>query len=388
MLRPKSLLVACDRDEYQLVIYNLETDEQIVGDDFEYFNCDTSSSSIAVWTDDDQLHLYSFDGCVSDTEYCPTNVSCATFGFGYQGILAVGFQDGTIAIRDVVERTTNARIQAHSDGISKLRFAPDGRLFVASYDKTASIIQLDKDYCRVSSCIKLTGHTDSIFDLLVLPISRQCLTGSSDDTFKVWDTDTGACLRTLALCQSSTSFALHPCGRTFAIAGAHCVTLWSSISFEVIRVIPFPGYVQSVVFGKNNVLYAGVCYQGVMSCNSLTGEVGPVIVPSTGSISGLAVGKFCVCIHTHISFHPRASIVAPALNVWTSSTHAMFSFPAQQRVHIAVAVLWKLCKTNPHMHLPYELVELILHQAREPRRRSFFETLAFKHVKPRRWLYY
>jgi hypothetical protein len=38
--------------------------------------------------------------------------------------------------------------------------------------------------------------------------------------------------------------------------------------------------------------------------------------------------------------------------------------------------------------LPYELVELILHQAREPRRRSFFETLAFKHVKPRRWLYY
>ena len=60
--------------------------------------------------------------------------------------------------------------------------------------------------------------------------------------------------------------------------------------------------------------------------------------------------------------------VARERNVWTSSTHAAFSHPAQRTVHVAAAVLWKLSKMNPQMDLPYELVQLIFGQVREPRK--------------------
>ena len=107
---------------------------------------------------------------------------------------------------------------------------------------------------------------------------------------------------------------------------------------------------------------------GVTPCNTLTGEVGPVIIAGTGYVTGLALGIAFLFLQTK----PKliyALTAAPAYHVWTASTHVSFSPPAQRIAHLAVGVLCKTGLKTPPMHLPYELVELILSFAREPRKR-------------------
>jgi hypothetical protein len=55
-------------------------------------------------------------------------------------------------------------------------------------------------------------------------------------------------------------------------------------------------------------------------------------------------------------------MTVPPRKPWTPSTHATWSLSEQDNVHMAVAVLWKACMQGRQMHLPYELVELILKQ--------------------------
>ncbi len=54
----------------------------------------------------------------------------------------------------------------------------------------------------------------------------------------------------------------------------------------------------------------------------------------------------------------------PAPKPWTSSTHALWSLPAQHIVHMAVVVLWKMRDQGRLMQVPYELVEIILRHAK------------------------
>ncbi len=54
------------------------------------------------------------------------------------------------------------------------------------------------------------------------------------------------------------------------------------------------------------------------------------------------------------------NLTVPAPKPWTSSTHALWSLPAQDIVHMAVVVLWKVREQGRLMQVPYELVEIIL----------------------------
>jgi hypothetical protein len=96
-----------------------------------------------------------------------------------------------------------------------------------------------------------------------------------------------------------------------------------------------------------------------MSCNAITGEIGPVVIPSTGFVHGLAlcnVYLLPVCTrYSHI-----ASTTVPARKPWTPSTHALWPLSAQHSAHVAVAVLRKAHSQGRQMQVPYELVEIIL----------------------------
>jgi hypothetical protein len=48
---------------------------------------------------------------------------------------------------------------------------------------------------------------------------------------------------------------------------------------------------------------------------------------------------------------------------WTPSNHALWSLPAKERIHLALALLWTLRKQGRQMALPHELVEIILEHA-------------------------
>jgi WD40 repeat protein len=129
---------------------------------------------------------------------------------------------------------------------------------------------------------------DRVFDILPIPIAKHCVTCSYDRTIKVWNCETGECLRTLTEhTYWVTSMAMHPNGLCFASgSGDQTVIIWSCETFEILRRIIFPDRVHSIVFGESETLYAGL--SGFLDH---TGEVGPVIIPEIRSCERLTFGK-------------------------------------------------------------------------------------------------
>lgn len=94
-------------------------------------------------------------------------------------------------------------------------------MFVSSKGGTASIVTLDGEL-QLGPWVKLEGHTNRMNDILPLP-SHQCVTSSDDSTIKVWDCQTGTCLRTLTQHTNWVKvLALHPDAHAFASGSCDC----------------------------------------------------------------------------------------------------------------------------------------------------------------------
>jgi WD40 repeat protein len=202
----------------------------------------------------------------------------------------MGFSNGSVRIWDAQAQAHLSSFKEHSGCITSIRFVSDKRLLLSSGDKTASIVTLDGQL--QVSCIRLIGHTDQVNDILHLPSSNQCVTCSGDNSVKVWDCNTATCLRTLVKHSSLVKvLALHPTKSVFASGAYDCTAIiWSSDTFEVLQQISLPHGVQSLAFGEGDILYAGVYSTGVMSCDTVSGELGPLLIARTGEIPGLVIG--------------------------------------------------------------------------------------------------
>ena len=203
-----------------------------------------------------------------------------------------------------------------------MQFADYGRLFASSFDNTASIVVLDEKH-SFSSCIHLVGHTTWVKIILPLPSSNQCIS-CDDKTIKVWDCENGSCVRTLTEHTSTVaSLAVHSNGRFFASAAYYqTVNIWLTDTLEVLLRIWFPDAALSLVFDEGNTLYAGVLNHGVMSCNTVDGEVGPVCIRSTGRIDSLALGETCLAVinasHSHSHLHSTLAETLDSLRTFSS----------------------------------------------------------------------
>ena len=209
----------------------------------------------------------------------------------HKNLLVLGSSRGPVRIWDV---RANREVCSFDEKATHVRFVPDGRLALC-LKSVATIFKFDPQF-QIQSRIKLEGHTNAVNGIIYLPFTKQFVTSSDDKSVKVWDSLTASCLRTSYTHRDSvTSLALHPNGRVFA-SGSHdsSVIVWLSEPFQVKQVISFPRGIDSLVFGADDVLYAGVHNRGVVSCNARTGKLGEVLVPGRGSIFGLALGsKHC-----------------------------------------------------------------------------------------------
>jgi WD40 repeat protein len=284
--------VACLYQGHRVVIHDLETGKQKDIKSKWPLKCATSQHLWAITTDGSGMHVYSTDGTLVHIIPDSTEARCVAFHPRNTNILAIGYGDGTVRIRDMNKLTFISSFKKHILQITNIRFSVDCRLFVSSWDNTASIVTLDDQFQCLSS-VKLKGHTDCVFDILPLSASNHCVTCNQDGTLKVWDSETGVCLRTLTEHTDwVTSVAMYPNGQYFASGSDdRTVIIWSSETFEVLRRFTFPSFVQSLVFSESDILYIGVHDQGVISCDTLTGEIGPVIIPGTESCFGLSLGE-------------------------------------------------------------------------------------------------
>ena len=85
-------------------------------------------------------------------------------------------------------------LEGHGDSVLSVSATLDGRRAVSgSRDETVRVWDLESGACLRT----LEGHGDSVSSVSVTPDGRRAVSGSWDKTVRVWDLESGACLRTL-----------------------------------------------------------------------------------------------------------------------------------------------------------------------------------------------
>ena len=283
--------MACLTDENRVVIHDLKSGGQKEVAVLEPMKCAASPYCIALTTAKLGLHLFTHNGELVQIFPRSKIVSCAAFLDRHPCILATGLKNGSLLLWDMQGQHQVYALPIHTSRITSIRSAPDGRLYLSSYDNSASVIALNSKFKLVSR-IKLDGHTNWVNDILPLSASNQCVTCSNDKAIKVWDSGTGACLRTLTEHLNFVMTLAHHHTRPIFASGSYdqSAIIRSSESFEVLHSIQFPSSIQSLVFGEDDSLYVEVYDSGVMSCNPLTGEIGAQVICGEGTIHDLAIG--------------------------------------------------------------------------------------------------
>jgi len=73
-------------------------------------------------------------------------------------------------------------LTGHTDTVASLVVLPDGLLASGSYDKTIRIWNVNTGI----TIKKLTGHTGRVYSLVVLPDDSLLTSGSDDKTIRIW----------------------------------------------------------------------------------------------------------------------------------------------------------------------------------------------------------
>ena len=162
--------------------------------------------------------------------------------------------------------------QGQTDWAFPIAFSGDGKLLVSgSSDRTVRIWDIHNGEC-LRIC---TGHTDQVFSVAFSPILSNPLpiafppyqgglggliaSGSTDSSVRLWDVDTGICLRTLhGHTDWVRSVAFSPDGKILASGSAdHTVRLWDvSTGREVRTCSGHTEQVYSVAFSPDGSILA------------------------------------------------------------------------------------------------------------------------------------
>ena len=187
----------------------------------------------------------------------PYNIISACYlGNGYGIALATGTD---IIIVDN-ELTNPKFLKGHTDWVFSVCNLGDGKLASASYDETVRVWDAASGAClRV-----LEGHTDWVRSVTAVGNGRLA-SASWDRTVRVWDAASGACLHVL---KGHKSYVSSVCAVEYqqlaSASGDSTVRVWDAVSGVCLRILE--GHVGSV----NSVTYLG---NGRLASASLDGTV-------------------------------------------------------------------------------------------------------------------
>ena len=120
-------------------------------------------------------------------------------------------------------------LAGHAGGILSLVLSPDSRYAISgSHDNTVRVWDL-----KTGRCIHtFEGHDDTIFSVAVTPDGRFAVSGSADHTLRLWELASGRCVHTLkGHTGTIMSVAVTPDGR-FAVSGSDdgALRIWALAS--------------------------------------------------------------------------------------------------------------------------------------------------------------
>ncbi|HEY9607708.1 MAG TPA: NB-ARC domain-containing protein [Allocoleopsis sp.] len=125
----------------------------------------------------------------------------------------------------------------------------------ASYDRTVRLWDINTGECLKT----LEGHADWVWSVAFSPDGKTLASSSSDRTVKLWSVSSGKCLRSLqGHSQQIRTVAFSPDGKTLASGSDDCsVRLWNYQTGEALRVLPgHTSWISSIAFSPDDCLLA------------------------------------------------------------------------------------------------------------------------------------
>ncbi|MBW4464529.1 MAG: WD40 repeat domain-containing protein [Pegethrix bostrychoides GSE-TBD4-15B] len=145
--------------------------------------------SVRLWSADTGKLLGSLAGHTSwiwSVAFSPTQLT-----------LASSSEDRTIRIWEIASQRQLQVLTGHQDAVLSLLYSPDGSLWSGSLDGTL------KHWSPEGSCLQtLSGHGGGIWSVALSLDGRLLVSGSQDQTLKLWDAASGNLLATLSGHQS------------------------------------------------------------------------------------------------------------------------------------------------------------------------------------------
>lgn len=182
-------------------------------------------------------------------------------------------------------------LSGHSETVWAVAVIPNRRGFVSgSFDKTLRLWSPEGELQRVFS-----GHTDAVRAVAVSTDGQTIVSGSSDKTIKIWDTQTGNLLRTLAGHNGPVwSVAMSPDGQTLA-SGSYdgTIKIWDLPTGNLLRTLPeHYDSVWSVAISADGKTLVSGSYDGKIKIWDLqTGQLLRSIDAHTEAVRSVAVSR-------------------------------------------------------------------------------------------------
>ncbi len=123
----------------------------------------------------------------------------------------------------------------HFDSVESLAITPDGKTIISgSSDNTIKLWNINSGMCVNT----LNGHVDSVNSLVITPDGNIIISGSQDKTIKLWDIQSGECIKTFDDFDSEiSSIVVTQDGNTMIASHGGIIKLWDIGSGKCIKTI-------------------------------------------------------------------------------------------------------------------------------------------------------
>ena len=223
-----------------------------------------------------------------------------------------GGNDRIITLRHLQTGRILRTLTGHSGSIYALSLSPDGRTLVSgSRDKTLRVWNFNTvgNYNSISPTSRvisdalmytLTGHADSINTIAISPDGQLLVSGSEDNTIKLWDLQTGECLATLEGHEAGVrAVAISPDAQLLVSGSAdNTIKLWQLPDHASESICPDPIYTLTghtdwvkclAISPDGQLLASGSQDKTIKLWHLETGEIKSTLVGHWGEVNCIAI---------------------------------------------------------------------------------------------------
>ena len=207
---------------------------------------------------------------------------------GGYGIWQVTGRQHSTAVTQAI--TVDRDLKGHTSFINTQVIAPDGKTLISgSADNTIRIW----DMTSGQTLRTLAGHTSFVNALTLTPDGKTLISGSADRTIKIWDLATGKLVHTLL---GHTGYVnaldVSPDGQVLASSSADStIKIWDLLTAKLARtLIGHTGFVNSVIFSPDGqTLVSGSTDRTLKVWSLATGTVEKTLTGHTGFVNAVVI---------------------------------------------------------------------------------------------------